>query len=80
MGHYARACSSKPKAGAGQAVKVNLAVAKITTKEDYKKYLPDTKKQLGNCPACKQAPHTYTRTLSFGKAEWPSNRLEACPQ
>ena len=80
VGHYARACSSKPKAGAGQAVKVNLAVAKITTKEDYKKYLPDTKKQLGNCPACKQAPHTYTRTFPFGKAEWPSNRLEACPQ
>ena len=82
IGHYARACSSKAKvqSSAGQSVKVNLAVAKITTRDEYKQHLPETKKQLGKCPSCEKPAHNYTRTFPFGKAEWPSNRLESCPQ
>ena len=57
-----------------------MAVAKIVTKDEYDQYLPEVKKQLGNCPACKQAAHVYTRQFPFGKAEWPSRRLDNCPQ
>ena len=35
---------------------------------------------MGNCPDCKQAAHMYSRNLPFGYADWPSNRLESCPQ
>ena len=35
---------------------------------------------VGDCPACKQGPHSYTRNFPFGKAEWPSNRLDSCPK
>ena len=81
VGHYSRSCSSKPKSSAvSPPIKVNMAVAKITTRDEYKKYLPETKKQVGNCPVCKQPPHNYSRTFPFGKAEWPSNRLDSCPQ
>ena len=81
IGHYARTCSSKPKASAGgPSIKVNMAVAKISSKEDYNKYIGETKKEIGKCPACQQGPHNYTRNFPFGKAEWPSNRLESCPQ
>ena len=81
IGHYARFCPSKPKAGSGAApVKVNLAVAKISTKEEYTKYLPKTKKEVGKCPCCNLEPHNYSRNFPFGKAEWPSNRLDSCPQ
>ena len=82
VGHYARTCSSggKPTVSGDSVVKFNLAVAKIATKAEYDQYLPETKKQLGNCPACKQAAHVYTRQFPFGKAEWPSRRLDNCPQ
>ena len=80
IGHFARACSSKQKSSGSPVVKVNIAVSKITTKDDYNKHLADTRKQVGNCPACSQAPHSYTRTFPFGKAEWPSNRLDSCPR
>ena len=81
VGHVARTCSSKLKSTTGaQSVKVNMAVAKISTKEDYNKYIGETKKEIGKCPACQQGPHNYTRNFPFGKAEWPSNRLESCPQ
>ena len=80
VGHYARSCSSKSKASSGgsPSIKVNIAVAKIFTKTEYDQHLPETKKQIGKCPACQQGPHTYTRNFPFGKAEWPSNRLESC--
>ena len=59
---------------------MNIAVSKINTRDDYNKYLGETKKQIGNCPACSQATHSYTRNFPFGKAEWPSNRLDSCPR
>ena len=82
VGHYARTCTSKSESAGGGAsvVKFNMAVAKIVTKDEYDQYLPEVKKQLGNCPACKQAAHVYTRQFPFGKAEWPSRRLDNCPQ
>ena len=81
IGHYSRNCSSKAKSTAANVpIKVNMAVAKITTREEYKKFLPETKKQVGNCQACNQPPHNYSRTFPFGKAEWPSNRLDSCPK
>ena len=81
VGHYARDCPSKSKsAGSVSIVKFNMAVAKITTKDEYNQYLPEVKRQLGHCPACKQAVHVYTRQFPFGKAEWPSRRLDNCPQ
>ena len=64
----------------GPSVKVNVAVAKITTKDEYNKYLPETRKDIGKCPACNQGAHNYTPKFPFGKADWPSNRLESCPQ
>ena len=80
VGHFARACPSKSSSILSPMVKVNVAVSKITTKAEYDLHLSDTKKQIGNCPACKQGPHCYTRAFPFGKAEWPSNRLDACPK
>ena len=80
ISHIARNCSSQFKGGGGPTVKANMAVAKITTKEEYKQHLPDTRKQLGKCPCCNKEPHSYTRQFPFGKADWPSNRLESCPQ
>ena len=79
VGHFARSCPSKQKLSS-PSVKVNIAVAKINTRAEYDRYLADTKKQVGNCPACKQAPHSYTRDFPFGRAEWPSNRLDTCPK
>ena len=79
IGHNAKVCPSQSKS-AGPSVKLNMAVAKITTESEYNQYLPETKKQVGKCPACNQAAHTYTRQFPFGKADWPSNRLESCPQ
>ena len=79
IGHYARTCSSKPKASAeGPSIKVNMAIAKISSKEDYNKYIGETKKEIGKCRACQQGPHNHTRNFPFGKAEWPSKRLELC--
>ena len=78
IGHIARTCPSKAKQPAS-SVRVNLAVTKITTRGEYNQHLPDTKKQIGNCPACKQAPHMYSRKFPFGTADWPSYRLESCP-
>ena len=80
VGHLARSCPSKSGASCGPLVKVNIAVSKITTKAEYDQHLPDTKKQIGNCPSCKQGPHCYTRQFPFGNTEWPSNRLDACPK
>ena len=79
-GHLARSCPSKLKSGSSPQVKVNIAVSKITSRGEYDKYLADTKKQVGDCPACKQGPHSYTQNFPFGKAEWPSNRLDSCPK
>ena len=79
IGHMARACPSKSKSGVS-SLKINMAVIKIKTKDEYKLHLPDTKKQIGDCPVCGRAPHMYSRTFPFGKADWPSNRLESCPQ
>ena len=59
---------------------MNLAVTKISTQDEYKQHLPETKRQLGNCPSCSKPAHNYTRQFPFGQAEWPSNRLESCPQ
>ena len=80
IGHFSRSCPTKTSLSRGPTVKVNIAVSKITTKSEYDQYLPDTKKQIGTCPSCKQGPHCYTRDFPFGKAEWPSNRLDACPK
>ena len=77
-GHYARECASKGKAAG--TIKVNVAVTKITTRDEYRQHLPDTKRQIGDCPCCKQSPHMYSRKFPFGNADWPSNRLESCPQ
>jgi len=76
-GHYARDCPSKSRPS---SVRVNVAVTKITTRDEYCQHLPETKRQLGDCPCCKQSPHMYQRKFPFGTAEWSSNRLESCPQ
>ena len=81
VGHFARSCPSKSKSGVtGNQVKVNLAVVKINTRAEYNQYLPESKKQIGKCPCCNQDAHTYLRKFPFGQAEWPTNRLETCPQ
>ena len=81
LGHYARACPSKSsKPGGGSFIKVNMAVTKITTKDEYKQYLPETRKQIGKCPLCNQPAHSYSRQFPFGKSDWPSSRLDVCPQ
>ena len=81
VGHFARNCPSKSKTlPTGQSVRVNLAVTKISTQDDYKQHLQESKKQLGNCPSCSKPAHNYTRQFPFGQAEWLSNRLESCPQ
>ena len=59
---------------------MNVAVTKINTREEYKKHLPETRKQLGTCPGCSQTVHSYTRQFPFGTADWPSSRLDACPK
>ena len=43
-GHFARLCPSKTKSGNGALVKVNIAVAKISTRAEYDRHLPETKK------------------------------------
>ena len=65
VGHYAKNCPSQSKSpgSSDPPVKINMSVAKITTKQEYKQNLPETKKQLGKCPACNRAAHTYTRQL-----------------
>ena len=41
VGHFARNCPSKSRTlPTGQSVRVNLAVAKISTKDEYKQHLP----------------------------------------
>jgi len=81
IGHFAKGCPSKPKSsGTGSTVRFNMAVTKITTRGEYSQYLPEVRKQLGSCPACKKPPHVYTRQFPFGKAEWPSRRLDNCPE
>ena len=56
LGHFARVCPSRSsKPSSNVPVKVNMAVTKITTKDEYKLHLPETRKQIG-CPfplACK---------------------------
>ena len=59
---------------------MNVAVTKVMTKDDYKQHLPETRKQVGNCPCCNQAAHNYSRKFPFGTADWPSTRLDVCPQ
>ena len=81
VGHISRSCPNKGKPVVTKpSVKFNMAVAKITSKNEYDQHLPEVKKQMGNCPVCKKTVHVYTRQFPFGKAEWPSRRLESCPQ
>ena len=80
IGHFARSCPSSQKSGSSPLVKVNIAVTKINTKAEYDQHIVETRKQVGSCPVCKQGPHSYTRDFPFGKAEWPSNRLDSCPR
>ena len=81
IGHFAKGCPSRPKSTTvGSTVRINMAVSKITTKGEYSQCLPELKKQLGSCPACNKPAHVYTRQFPFGKAEWPSRRLDSCPE
>ena len=80
IGHFARSCPSSQKSGSSPLVKVNIAVTKINTKAEYDQHIVEMRKQVGSCPVCKQGPHSYTRDFPFGKAEWPSNRLDSCPR
>jgi len=57
---------------------VNVAVTKVHTREEYNRFLPETRRQVGNCKGCGQAAHTYLRQFPFGNAEWPSTRLDTC--
>ena len=79
IGHFARSCPSSQKSGSSPLVKVNIGT-KINTKAEYDQHIIETRKQAGSCPVCKQGPHSYTRDFPFGKAEWPSNRLDSCPR
>ena len=78
LGHFARSCPSK-RPEDNSVAKVNIAALKIATRTDYDKHLAETKKQVSECPTCKQGPHSYTHNFSVGKAKWPSNRLDTCP-
>ena len=81
LGHFARNCPSKVRqAVSGPSAKINIAVAKITTRDEYKKYLAETQKQVGNRTSCGQPAHFYTRKFPFGTGDWPSTRLDSCPQ
>ena len=81
IGHYAKFCPSKLKSQSGStSVQINVAVAKITTKEEYRQHLPETQKQAGNCPCCSRPAHSYSRKFPFGQEDWPSTRLDTCPQ
>jgi len=79
LGHYAQNCPSKLRTSLGTTVKVNVAVVKVKTRNDYNQHLP-TKRQAGNCPGCNQPAHNYSRQFPFGMAEWPSTRLDTCPR
>jgi hypothetical protein len=80
IGHFAKACPSKPKPDAiNTTVRIKMAVTKITTRDEHSQYLPEVKKQIGSCPSCNKPVHVYTRQFPFGKAEWPSRRLDNCP-
>ena len=79
IGHFARSCPSSQKSGSSPLVKVNIGT-NINTKAEYDQHIVETRKQVGSCPVCKQGPHSYTRDFPFGKAEWPSNRLDSCPR
>ena len=74
LGHFARSFPSKVR-----SVKINVAVSKITTRQEYNQHLPETRKQVGNCPCCKQPAHSYSRKFPFGQCDWPTTRLDACP-
>ena len=80
VGHYDRDSPTKGRvAKTSTTQRFNMAATQITTKEMYDQQLPEVKKQVGSCPACKQPVHVYTRQFPFGKAEWPSRRLGSCP-
>ena len=78
LGHYSRNCPSKSRVTTGPTVKVNVAVTKVRTRDEYNKYLPETRRQAGNCPGCNQPAHNYQRQFPFGMANWPSTRLDTC--
>ena len=78
LGHYARNCSSKQRSVQSPSVKVNVAVTKVHTRDEYNRHLPETRRQVGNCLGCGQAAHNYTRQFPFGNADWPSTRLDTC--
>ena len=81
LGHFARNCPTKVRQAAGRpSAKINIAVAKITTRYEYKKHLTETQKQVGNCTSCGQPAHFYARKFPFGTGDWPSTRLDSCPQ
>ena len=81
VGHFARTCPTKGRADSGvtSTARFNMAVSKIATKAEYDQHLPEVKKKSGDCPLCKKPAHVYTRQFPFGKAEWPSRRLDNCP-
>jgi hypothetical protein len=54
-------------------------VDQVATKEGAIKMAEEVKTRHGSCPLCKD-DHTYPRALPWGTMEWPSQRLEACPQ
>ena len=84
-GHFARQCprkvsSSAGISGAGASAKINVAVTKISSRNDYNKSFQEAKAKIGTCPSCSGEIHMYKRKFSFGEADWPSRRLAACPE
>ena len=70
LGHFARNCPSKVRqAAGGPSAKINIAVAKITTRYEYKNHLTETQKPVGNCTSCSQPAHFYARKFPFGTGD-----------
>ena len=85
-GHFARQCPKKVTStgvsggvSGGASAKVNVAVTKISSRNEYTKSFQEAKTKVGSCPSCSGEIHMYKRKFSFGEADWPSRRLAACP-
>ena len=81
MGHMARDCPSKLKpSGGGPAMRANHATTSKVhqwTQAEYDQNIAERKRNAKPCPICGKR-HLFKKRFSFGKADWPSVRLESC--
>ena len=50
----------------------------LKTEEGTEKLRKKVIERGADCPICKK-PHFYTRKLTWGQTDWPSNRFDTCP-